>query len=65
MPWQSRALSYYDQIGEVRFASQFYAKLMSRVRFFPAILEDDGSLTPIEDGPPVVGRNRISIFFPL
>ena len=28
-PWQLRALTYYDQIGEIRFASQFYAKLLS------------------------------------
>jgi len=59
MPWQYRALSYYDQIGEIRFASQFYAKLLSRVRFFPATLEDDGSLTPIESGPPVELLDRI------
>jgi len=58
-PWQYRALSYYDQIGEVRFASQFYAKLLSRVRFYPALLEEDGSTTPITSGPPVDLLNRI------
>ena len=57
--WQYRALSYYDLIGEVRFASQFYAKLLSRVRFYPAILESDGSTTPITDGLPVELLNRI------
>lgn len=57
--WQYRALSYYDQIGEVRFASQFYAKLLSRVRFYPAILESDGSTNPITDGAPVDLLNRI------
>src|SRR3990167_9651716 len=50
-PWQLRALSYYDVIGEIRFASQFYAKLISRVRFYPAHLKDDGATEPIEDGP--------------
>ena len=58
-PWQYRALSYYDQIGEVRFASQFYAKLLSRVRFYPALLEEDGSTTPITSGAPVDLLNRI------
>ena len=59
LPEQYRALSYYDQIGEIRFASQFYAKLLSRVRFFPATLEEDGSLTPIESGLPVELLDRI------
>jgi hypothetical protein len=59
MPWQLRALVHYDLIGEVRFASQFYAKKLSRVKFFPAYLEPDGSKTPIEDGPPVELLNRI------
>jgi len=59
MPWQLRALVHYDLIGEVRFASQFYAKKLSRVRFFPAYLEPDGTKTPIEDGPPLELLNRI------
>lgn len=52
-PWQMRALSYYDIIGEIRFASQFYAKLLSRVRFYPARQNKDGQTEPIESGPPV------------
>lgn len=52
-PWQLRALSYYDAIGEIRFASQFYAKLLSRVRFYPARLLENGSTEPITDGLPV------------
>ena len=32
MPWQYRALQYYDQIGELHFASHFLARMMSRVR---------------------------------
>src|SRR5215467_13958725 len=52
-PWQLRALSYYDEIGEVRYASHFYARQLARVRFYPARLEDNGDTTPIETGPPV------------
>jgi hypothetical protein len=58
-PWQQRALSYYDQIGEIRFASQFYAKLLSRVRFYPARQLDDGTTEPISEGPPVDILHRI------
>lgn len=58
-PWQIRALNYYDQIGELRYASQFYAKMLARVRMFPARLEDNGDKTPITSGPPVDLLNRI------
>ena len=58
-PWQLRALVYYDEIGEVRFASQFYAKKLSRVKFFPAVLEPNGDLKPIEDGPPLEIWNQV------
>lgn len=52
-PWQLRALSYYDSVGEIRFASQFYAKLLSRVRFYPARQLPDGNTEPITEGLPV------------
>jgi hypothetical protein len=52
-PWQLRALTYYNTIGEVRFASQFYAKLISRVRYYPARQMEDGKTEPITEGLPV------------
>jgi hypothetical protein len=58
-PWQMRALTYYDQIGEIRFASQFYAKLLSKVRYYPARQLSDGTTEPIESGPPVELLERI------
>lgn len=58
-PWQLRALSYYDQIGEIRFASQFYAKLLSKVRYYPALQREDGSTEPITDGLPVEVLHRV------
>jgi hypothetical protein len=58
-PWQLRALTYYDQIGEIRFASQFYAKLLSKVRFYPARQLPSGDTEPIESGPPSEILNRI------
>ncbi len=68
-PWQYRALAQYDNIGEVRFCSQFYARMLSRVQFFPAKLNADGKLEQVKDGPapelldriqdPGGGRKRI------
>ena len=53
MPWQLRALSYYDTIGEINFTSKFLARQISRVRFYPATLKEDGTVEPIASGPPV------------
>jgi hypothetical protein len=58
-PWQEKALGYYDKIGELRYASQFYARQLSRIRIYPATLQPDGSTQPIEGGPPVDLLNHI------
>ena len=36
MPWQNRALFYTDAIGELHYASQFYSRMLQRLRIFPA-----------------------------
>lgn len=43
--WQSDAWGYRDQIGELRFAVQFLARAVSRVKFMPA------QVMPGEDEP--------------
>jgi len=43
--WQADAWGYRDMIGELRFAGQFKARAVSRVRFFPA------QVVPNEDEP--------------
>ena len=58
-PWQLRALSYYDTIGEINFTSKFLARQISRVRFYPARRLEDGRTEPIEDGLPVDLLNQI------
>ena len=58
-PWQQRALDYYEQLGEIRYASQFYARMLSRIKIFPALIDEKGELTPIESGPPVDLLDRI------
>ena len=57
-PWQSRVLEYSETIGEIGFASTFYARHMSRVRIYPALLTENGDLEPV-DGPPLDLLNRI------
>jgi hypothetical protein len=59
LPWQYRALAYYDQIPELHFASHFLARMISRVRYYPARQTEQGDLTPITSGLPVDLLNRI------
>lgn len=59
MPWQSRALFYTDAIGELHYASNFYARMLQRLRIFPAMRDSADNVVPIEDGLPVDLLNRI------
>lgn len=59
MPWQSRALFYTDAIGELHYASQFYARMLQRLRIFPAKLEENGDVNEIKSGRPLELMNRI------
>lgn len=52
-PWQLRNLGYYDNIGEINFASKFLARQISRVIFYPGTLRPDGSIERIDTGAPV------------
>jgi len=48
-PWQSLAWRYRDMIGELRFALQFRARAISRVRFYVAeIISDDDEPIPVD-----------------
>lgn len=43
-PWQIRSFAYYDSIGEVNYAAQFYSRMLSELRMFPGIIQDDGTV---------------------
>jgi len=59
MPWQQRALFYVDVIPELQYASKFYARMIEKIRIYPALRASDDKNTPIEDGMPVELLNRI------
>jgi hypothetical protein len=47
-PWQTLAWRYRDMIGELRFALQFRARAISRVRFYIAeVIDDDDEPIPV------------------
>ena len=58
-PWQLRAIGYYDTIGEINFTSKFLARQISRVRFYPARMMEDGSTEEIRSGAAVEILNQV------
>lgn len=62
-PWQTRAFSYYHQLGEIHYASQFYARSLSSLELYAGeyIEQDDGRkiLEPTSDPTAVALLDRI------
>lgn len=59
MAWQARALRYIDLVPELNYSSRFYSRTLKQLRLFPAKVDDQGELVPIESGVPVDLLNRI------
>lgn len=59
MPWQQRALFYTSAIGELHYASNFYARMLQRLRIYPALQVGDDTTKEITSGPAVEAMNRI------
>ncbi len=38
-PWQQRSFTYYDQLGEIKYASQFYARMLAPLKLFAAEID--------------------------
>ncbi len=62
-PWQARAFSYYHQLGEIHYASQFYARSLATLELFAGeyIEQKDGRkvLEPTDDPTAVELLDRI------
>lgn len=48
-PWQLEALAYRHTLGEIRYASDFYARPLRRLDWFVGEIQDDGKIQPTED----------------
>jgi hypothetical protein len=59
-PWQTRAFTFYDLIGEIHYASNFYARGMTGVRFYAAEIGDDGKPQETEDQDVIDAVARIT-----
>jgi hypothetical protein len=49
-PWQDDAWLYYDAIGEIKYAFRLFTNVLSRIRLYAAVVEDDDETpSPIQD----------------
>lgn len=54
--WQEEFWAYYDEVPELKFALNFLANGMQKVRFFAAVMDDNGIPIPINaEGSPLAG----------
>lgn len=55
-PWQQDAFRFYATLGEIWYASQFYARALSKLRIYVGEKDAQGEVTEIEDlNNPAIG----------
>jgi hypothetical protein len=58
-PWQTRSYTYYDLLGEIKYAAQFYARALAMLRLYPAEKDDDGDWVETDDPQAIAQLERI------
>jgi hypothetical protein len=51
-PWQQQAFAFYYTVPEAWYASQFYARALSKLRLFAGIQGPDGNIDELDEGHP-------------
>lgn len=59
MSWQKKAFLFCKIIPELNYASRFYAKMLTKLRIYPAFRNAADETEPITEGPPVDLLDRI------
>lgn len=59
MPWQYAALNYYDSIGEIHYASGFYARAFQKVRLYVGERDGEGNIVPSKNAEAMELLDRI------
>lgn len=58
-PWQIRSFGYYDLLGEIKYAAQFYARALSGLEIYVAERKPDGSTERTKDKTAIDALQRI------
>lgn len=49
--WQAEAWGFYDTVGELRYAANWFSNALSRARLYTARRNPDGTLKEVTEGP--------------
>lgn len=58
-PWQGRSFNYYDQLGEIKYASQFYSRMLAPLILFAAVKNEKGDIVETNNPDAVAALERI------
>lgn len=58
-PWQIRAFGYYDILGEIKYAAQFYSRSLSNLELYAAEMNDEGEIVKTENPEAIDALERI------
>jgi hypothetical protein len=58
-PWQTRSFAYYDLLGEIKYAAQFYARMLEPLELFAAEIDVNHDVVPTENPEAVAALARI------
>lgn len=58
-PWQSRAFAYYDMLGEIKYAAQFYARGLSQLTLYAAEIDENGDIVETDNEDAKAALERI------
>lgn len=59
MPWQIRAFGYYDLLGEIKSAAQFYSRSLANLELYAAEIDDDGDIVKTDNEEVIAALDRI------
>lgn len=58
-PWQTRSFLYYDALGEIKYAAQFYARMLSPLRLYAAEIDENKQVVESENPVAIEALDRI------
>lgn len=58
-PWQSRSFAYYNMLGEIKYAAQFYARGLSQLRLYAAELDQNGDWVETKNEQAIAALERV------
>ncbi len=57
--WQQESFRYYDTLGEIKYAAQFYSRALAKLRLFAAEVDETGEIVETENTDAIAQLERI------